>query len=185
MIPANAYNTGVRRLEVQRIVRARRVSMPTDAPTGDAAQQPTHVVTCFALRTDRGRDEILLVRRSDRVRTYRGAWAGVSGYVEPEVAPLDQAYTELAEEVGLGRDAVRLLCTGEPLSFRDDALAQSWVVHPFLFAPHVPDSIRTDWEAVEHRWVAPDEVRGLQTVPMLAEALDRVYPATGRGGGDG
>jgi ADP-ribose pyrophosphatase YjhB (NUDIX family) len=138
---------------------------------------PTHVVTAFLLRRDRGRDEILLVRRSQRVRTYRGAWSGVSGYLEPGVTPLDQVYTELSEEVALPRDTVQLLRAGEPLAVRDDTQGQSWVVHPFLFALADPDRIRTDWEATEYQWVTPAEVSAQPTVPMLAEALARVYPA--------
>jgi 8-oxo-dGTP diphosphatase len=145
--------------------------------TSQQADAPTHVVTAFLLRQDRGHDEILLVRRSQRVRTYKGAWAGVSGYLEPGVTPLDQVYTEISEEASLPRDAVQLLRTGEPLDVRDEALGQSWVVHPFLFALADPDRIRTDWEATEHRWVTPQEVSAQPTVPMLAEALARVYPA--------
>jgi ADP-ribose pyrophosphatase YjhB (NUDIX family) len=145
--------------------------------TKEPITEPTHVVTAFLLRRDRGRDEVLLVRRSQRVRTYRGAWAGVSGYLEPGVTPLDQAYTELAEETSLPRDAVELLRVGGPLAVRDEAQGLSWVVHPFLFTLAQPDRIRTDWEATEHRWVAPAEVAGLSAVPMLAEALARVYPA--------
>jgi 8-oxo-dGTP diphosphatase len=145
--------------------------------TNQNSDAPTHVVTAFLLRWDRGQDEILLVRRSQRVRTYRGAWAGVSGYLEPGVTPLDQLYTEMSEEVSLPRDAVQLLRAGEPLAVQDDAQGQSWVVHPFLFALADPDRIRTDWEATEHRWVTPQEVSAQPTVPMLAEALARVYPA--------
>lgn len=141
-----------------------------------ANDQPTHVVTNFVLRRDRGQDELLLVQRSARVRTYQGAWAGISGYVEPGVTPLDQAYTELSEEAGLSRQDLRLLRVGEPLTFRDESLGQSWVVHPFLFEIAQPDSVRTDWEAVSMQWVTPDQLTHLATVPMLAEALQRVYP---------
>ncbi|MEO7000994.1 MAG: NUDIX pyrophosphatase [Ktedonobacterales bacterium] len=139
---------------------------------------PTHVVTCFLLRQDRGRAEVLLVRRSQRVRTYRGAWGGVSGYVEPGVEPLEQAYTELREEASLTRDDVQLLQVGAALPLHDDTLDQSWVVHPFLFALHAnaADRVQTDWEAVEMRWATPNEVATLPTVPKLAEALALVYP---------
>ncbi|MBF6591373.1 MAG: NUDIX pyrophosphatase [Ktedonobacterales bacterium] len=138
--------------------------------------EPTHVVTCFLLRSQAGWDEVLLVRRSERVRTYRGAWAGISGYVEPGVAPLEQAYTELSEEVALSRADVRLLRVGAEVAFDDLALGQAWVVHPFLFALADSASPRTDWEATEHRWLPPAEVRTLSTVPHLTEALAAVYP---------
>jgi ADP-ribose pyrophosphatase YjhB (NUDIX family) len=128
------------------------------------------------LRRDRGRDEVLLVRRSERVRTYRGRWAGVSGYVEPGVAPQDQAYTELREETQLATEDASLLSVGAPLPVQDAAEGLAWVVHPFLFLVHQPDRIQTDWEARESRWVATGEVAQLETVPGLADALARVYP---------
>jgi len=161
-----------------------------------------HVVTCFLLRRGEGGDEVLLLRRSERVGTYRGRWAGVSGYLEAR-SPLEQAYREIEEEVGLGRgdpstgsgQAVRLLAEGEPLTVLDETIDTRWTVHPFLFemvteggepgedagdlkgdlkgAP--TGSLRLDWEHTESRWVRPQEVPALETVPGLAEALARVY----------
>jgi 8-oxo-dGTP pyrophosphatase MutT (NUDIX family) len=134
-----------------------------------------HVVTCFLLRRERGVDELLLLRRSERVGTYRGRWAGVSGHVEEGVAPLEQAYREIGEEVGPGRDHVRLLAEGEPLVVVDESIDTRWTVHPFLFEIVHPDDVRLDWEHTESRWVRPEEVSALETVPGLAEALSRVY----------
>lgn len=147
-----------------------------EAGSGGAAPSPTHVVTCFLLRRDRGSDEVLLARRSERVRTYRGAWAAISGYVEAGISPIEQAYQELAEETGFQRADVTLLREGEPLAFRDESIAQDWVVHPFLFLALRPDAAQRDWEAREFAWTPPDAVRTLPTVPQLAEALARVYP---------
>jgi 8-oxo-dGTP diphosphatase len=143
---------------------------------GDEHAAPTHVVTCFLLRRDRGHDELLLVRRSERVRTYRGRWAGISGYVEPGVTSLDQAYVELAEETGLAAGDVTLLRAGTPLPVRDAAEGLSWVVHPFLFLVAAPNRIHTDWEARALRWLPPADMAALETVPGLADALARVYP---------
>ena len=137
---------------------------------------PTHVVTSFLLRRDQGEDCVLLVRRSDRVRTYRGAWGAVSGYLEPGVTPLEQARTEMREEAGVDEPSATLLRSGEPLAVDDDAQGLHWVVHPFLFLLMTPDAVRTDWEATDHRWVRPDEVTSYPTVPKLAEALSAVYP---------
>ncbi len=149
----------------------------------NTADTHSHVVTCFVLRHVADGDAVLLVRRSERVRTYRGAWAGVSGYLEPGVTPLDQAYTELREETGLDRGDVTLLRIGEPLAFHDAQIGQSWTVHPFLFAVTAPDRIRTDWEATDHRWVRPADVATYPTVPMLTEALYSIYPSTEPSGG--
>lgn len=140
-----------------------------------ADENPTHVVTCFLLRRDGG-ERILLVRRSERVRTYRGAWAAISGYLEPGVTPLEQAYTELREETGLQKDDLTLLRQGTPIHVNDVALGQRWVVHPFLFATEHADRVQTDWEATQAQWVEPSAIAGLHTVPQLAEALEAVYP---------
>jgi 8-oxo-dGTP diphosphatase len=132
------------------------------------------VVTCFLLHRG-GDDEILLLRRSQQVGTYRGRWAGVSGYIE-ETDPLTQAYTEIEQETGLAREDVQLLRTGEPLEVVDVEADRLWVVHPFLFEVREPARIRADWEHSETRWIRPQEISNYETVPQLAETLMRVYP---------
>lgn len=139
--------------------------------------QPTQVVTAFLLKREGDQDAVLLVRRSQRVRTYKGAWGAISGYLEPGVTPLEQAYTEVREETGLDRDDVRLLAQGQPLHVEDRDQGLDWLVHPFLFAVEHPERVHIDWEAEHMEWVAPDTVRERTTVPRLAEALESVYPS--------
>ncbi len=134
----------------------------------------TNVVTCFLLRRSPGGDEVLLLRRSGRVGTYRGHWAAVSGYIEA-APPLEQAYREIVEEVGLTRDEVRLLAQGEPLPVSDEAAGIRWAVHPFLFEALAPEKVRLDWEHEEARWVRPDGLSAYETVPGLSAALAQVY----------
>jgi 8-oxo-dGTP diphosphatase len=137
---------------------------------------PTPVVTSFLLRQSPEGEQILLVRRSQRVRTYQGAWAGVSGYLEAGVTPLEQAYTELREETGLDSSSVTLIRAGTPLLVEDGEHDLRWLVHPFLFTLPSGQDVQLDWEAQEMRWVRTDELGAYHTVPMLAEALAQVYP---------
>ncbi len=127
------------------------------------------VVTVFLTHGSK----ILVLKRSREVGTYKGHWAGVSGYLESE-DPLKQAYTEMAEEVGLSKQDLTLVKAGNPLEIVDDAQNRAWRVHPFLFSVHEPDKIRLDWENIEMRWILPEEIDQLKTVPALKEALDRV-----------
>ncbi len=127
------------------------------------------VVTVFLTH----RSKVLVVKRSSKVGTYKGHWAGISGYLESE-DPVSQAYTEMAEEVGLNREDVTLLRAGKPLEIVDESRDRAWRVHPFLFAVHQPDKMRLDWENTEMRWIRPEELVGLQTVPALKETLERV-----------
>jgi 8-oxo-dGTP diphosphatase len=119
--------------------------------------------------------KVLLLKRSGKVGTYKGNWAGVSGYLESE-DPLRQAYEEMVEEVGLGKEDVSLVKMGKPLEVFDPVRELAWRVHPFLFVVHNPDKIRLDWENLEMRWILPEEIVQLQTVPALKEALERVLP---------
>ena len=126
------------------------------------------VVTSFI----RHRGKILVLRRSEKVGTYKGKWAGVSGYLE-DPTPLAQALREINEETGLTGSEVTLVSSGKPLEVPDPELGFSWLVHPFLFETGEPGKIRLDWEHVEMKWVEPALLRQLPTVPGLAEAYAR------------
>lgn len=130
--------------------------------------EETHVVTCFL----ESKGEILILRRSAKVGSYPGRWAGVSGYVES--TPDKQALVEVGEETGLSPQDVRLIKRGEPLPVEDKKLGVRWVVHPYLFHIEKRDKIRTDWEHKESRWIRPQDLDGYETVPSLKEALERV-----------
>lgn len=131
------------------------------------------VVTSFLLRRTGEGEQVLLLKRSHRVGTYRGKWSAVSGFLERE-SPLEQALVEIEEETGLRAEDVRPISQGEPLQVVDEELSVRWTVHPFLFEALKPEAVRLDWENVEIRWADPEEVRQADTVPGLAEALERV-----------
>jgi len=134
----------------------------------DRTLEEKHVVTCF-LEHD---SKILILRRSQKVSTYRRSWAGVSGYMETD--DTEQALTEIREETELYEKDLKLIRKGEPLEVIDDSLNRKWIVHPFLFHVKAPEKIRTDWEHTEVKWIKPKELVNYDTVPGLKEALNRV-----------
>ena len=139
----------------------------------DHATQPlrvTPVVSCFLMRFDQNEPRLLIVQRSQRVGSYQGRWAAVSGFIEQSVTPEEQAYTEIREETNLQRDQVRLLRRGAVVEYSDTAIGRHWLIHPFLFEVLTPDAIRTDWEAQQMRWIHPSELSNYETVPLLPEA---------------
>jgi 8-oxo-dGTP pyrophosphatase MutT (NUDIX family) len=141
-------------------------------PELSSSLPPTvHVVTAFL----RHRGALLLLRRSERVGSYRGRWAAVSGYLEGD-DPLERALREVEEETGIGRGQLRLVATGAPFTVPDPALGRAWRVHPFLFELDAPAVPRLDWEHAEWRWVLPGGLAGLDTVPRLAEGLRACWP---------
>ncbi|MBS3772669.1 MAG: NUDIX domain-containing protein [Candidatus Thermoplasmatota archaeon] len=129
----------------------------------------TDVVT--AVVTHHG--DVLLLRRSNRVRTYRGKWACVSGYLEEGEKPEERAVIEIEEETGLTGSEVRLEKTATPVAFTDETAGVDWRVHPFLFTTTNRD-IAIDWEHQEYRWVAPSALERYDTVPRLGEVVNRL-----------
>ena len=129
-----------------------------------------HVVTAFLALGE----QILLLRRSDRVSTYKGRWAGVSGSVEAGSTPIEQAIQEIEEETGLSVvDAIPVLA-GQPFDFEDEAFSRQWIVHPFRFRVSDHAKIRLDWEHSEARWIEPAQLERMSTVPRLVDGWRRV-----------
>jgi ADP-ribose pyrophosphatase YjhB (NUDIX family) len=116
----------------------------------------------------------MVLHRSERVGTYRGKWAGVSGYIENGITPWQQAWTEVKEEAALDREDVELAQEGQPLEVIDAELGRKWIVHPFRFKVLRPEKIRIDWEHTEAKWIAPEDIALHETVPKLLEAWQRV-----------
>ena len=127
------------------------------------------MVTCFL----ESGGEILLLRRSERVGSYRGSWAGVSGYIESSADA--QALVEIEEETGLSNEDLEFVKKGEPLPVEDEELGVKWVVHPYLCHIRDRDKIKIDWEHKEAKWIPPKDIGAYQTVPMLKETLARVH----------
>ena len=140
----------------------------------EVIMEEKRVVTCF-LEYDK---KIPLLRRSERVGTYRGRWAGISGYIEEGNTPYQQALEEIKEETGLDREDVKLIKEGQPLEVVDEQMGRKWVVYPFRFQLMEPGKIEMDWEHTELRWIAPEDIGKYETVPKLLETWERVAEVT-------
>ena len=132
-----------------------------DAP--DVVVRP--VVSAFL----RNRGRFLVLRRSNRVGTFRGRWSAVSGYIEGRESPRRRAAQEIREETGMR--GARFRRAAEPLYTRDGNTA--FQVHPFLFDVE-SRKVRLDWENLESRWIRPEQLANLDTVPRLRAVLERL-----------
>ena len=131
--------------------------------------QEKQVVTCFL----ESGNKILILRRSERVGSYQGKWAGVSGYIETTAD--EQALTEIEEETSLSGEDLELIKRGKPLSVEDEKLGVKWVIHPYLFHIKEQRKIKIDWEHKETKWIDPKDIDNYETVPKLKKTLARVY----------
>jgi 8-oxo-dGTP diphosphatase len=121
------------------------------------------------------RGKILLLRRSQKVKTMKGKWAGVSGYIEKSEEPVRRAITEIEEETGFTNENIKFLEEGKRLEAADNMKPNNitWVIHPFYFRSNT-DDVHLDWEHDAYKWINPSEIEKLDTVPRLKEAFDRV-----------
>jgi len=66
----------------------------------------TSIVTSFITNDQK----ILLLKRSNQVKSMKCLWAGVSGIIEKrDKTPLDRAKTEIREETGINENEIELL----------------------------------------------------------------------------
>lgn len=123
------------------------------------------VVTVIAKKGDK----VLILKRSGKVSTYAGKWAGVSGGLQPGEEPLEAARREMKEETGLSLGQKEIAVRGEPIYARDNEML--WEIHPFLVEIQ-EESIALDWEHDEYQWVSPGEIGNYQTVPKLEKVIE-------------
>lgn len=127
----------------------------------------TKIVTVFI----RNGDRLLILKRSKKVKTMKGLWAGISGIIEGDEEPLDRAKIEVFEETGMAEDRITLVsAAGQMRVDSPQYKNHEWVVFPFLFDARDPQ-IRLNWENSEYRWIRKNEVGGYRTVPSLEKVL--------------
>ena len=60
----------------------------------------TKIVTSFI----KDNEKLLILKRSDKVKSMNGLWAGISGMIENNEEPLSRAKIEIFEEAGITED---------------------------------------------------------------------------------
>lgn len=139
------------------------------AANGSTAVRTTGIVTAFV--RDVRTDKVLLLRRSNRVRTMRGKWSGVSGIIEGNEKPLNRAKTEIFEEAGIARSKIRLIRSANGIRIKSPQYRNhEWVVSAFLFEADSPP-VRLNWENSDYRWVKIAEMGKYETVPDLYRVM--------------
>ena len=128
----------------------------------------TNIVTSFIKNGDR----ILILKRSDKVKSMKCLWAGVSGIIEKnDTTPLDRAKTEILEETGINEEEIELLKANERIKIEAAQYKNhEWSIFPFLFKTKNPE-IKLNWENSEFKWIKPNEIKNYETVPELEKIL--------------
>ena len=127
----------------------------------------TKIITCFL----KNGNKILILKRSNRVKSMKGLWAGISGIIEKNESPLERAKIEIYEEVGINDEQIKLLKESEEMRITSPQYENhEWEVYPFLFSIENP-KIKLNWENSEYRWIKIEEILDYETVPSLDKVL--------------
>jgi len=130
----------------------------------------TKIVTSFI----QDEQKLLILRRSNKVKTMKGLWAGISGIIEKNESPLTRAKIEIYEETGISEDKIRLVKKAAKLRINSPQYENhEWEIFPFLFEAKNPD-IKLNWENSEYTWITIDELKNYNTVPSLEKVLQNL-----------
>jgi len=116
-------------------------------------------------------DKILLLKRSDRVSTYKGKWNTVAGYLDEVKSLEEKALEELREEIGVDDRIISSIKIGKMYEFYDEKIDRKWIVTPILVELKELPKIKLNEEHTEYKWIKIDEIENFDTVPNLMKSL--------------
>ena len=127
----------------------------------------TRIVTSFLTHNDK----ILILKRSEKVKTMKGLWSGISGIIENNEIPVERAKIEIFEEVGINQEYITLIKTNKELCVESPQYkTHQWIIFPFFFKTD-KNVIKLNWENSEFRWINIDQLKQFYTVPNLEKVL--------------
>jgi len=127
----------------------------------------TKIVTSFI----RSNGKLLILKRSDKVKSMKGLWAGISGIIEKNEKPLKRAKIEIFEEVGITEDKITLVKVVKEMRVNSPQYENhEWEIFPFLFETENP-IIKLNWENSEYKWINSNELEEYEIVPSLQKVL--------------
>ncbi|MEE8178754.1 MAG: NUDIX domain-containing protein [Nitrosopumilaceae archaeon] len=130
----------------------------------------TKIVTCFLTSNEK----ILLLKRSNKVKSMKGLWAGISGIIEKNEPPLSRAKIEIFEELGIKNNQIKLLKQAKEMKISSPQYENhEWEIYPFLFEADKP-KIKLNWENSDYKWINAEEISKYEIVPSLEKVLSNL-----------
>ena len=113
----------------------------------------TKIVTSFI----KNKNKLLILKRSDKVRSMKGLWSGVSGIIEKGETPINRAKIEIFEEIGIIEDKITLVKSIEKMKILSPQYENhEWVIFPFLFQTK-ETKINLNWENSDFKWIESNQ----------------------------
>jgi len=113
------------------------------------------VLTVFIIYNNK----ILLLKRSEKVGTYKNKWNTVTGYLD-EKKPI---YDKILDEI-----------LYESFEFEDKKINKKWIIYPSKIELKNKPKIKLDWEHSKYKWIYPKDLLKYNIVPKLDLSLNKV-----------
>ena len=128
------------------------------------------IASCIIINEE---GKLLLLKRSNKVGAYKGLWSGVAGHIEEGEEPIQTAYKEIKEEIGIDKNELILIKSHGPVKVLDKSEGKNydWEIFIFLFKCEKKGKLNIDWEHSEYCWIPPFEIKNFNTVPKYEEIV--------------
>ncbi len=131
----------------------------------DYSHSQTALVVCIFVK-----DRVLLLKRSDKVSSYKGLWNAVTGFLDKPCPLRNKILEELEEEIGVNEGGILSIHIG--ISHKVEDNKRIWIVYPALVELKNLPEIRLNWEHAEYKWIKPNEFKNFNIVPKLDKSFE-------------
>lgn len=114
--------------------------------------------------------KILIVKRDPSMRLYPGYWNGISGFLDDDISLEEKVQQELKEETGISKKEILSIKLGNIFNQEERKYKKTWIVHPVLVRVNT-EKVKLDWEAVQYKWINPQEAKKLKLLPGFKRVL--------------
>ena len=132
----------------------------------------TNAETCLVISIFiRCKNEILILKRSDKVGSFRGKRNTVSGYMDEPKSIIEKAFEEIKEELGISPEFIYSIKIGKKYKTKMSGIKKTWIVHPVVVELKEKPDLKLDWEHTEFRWIKPQQIKDFDVVDKLEKAF--------------
>ena len=141
-----------------------------ETPPFDQSHKKTSMVVTSVLKNQ---NEVLVLRRSTKVKTMQEKWAGVSGYLEKNEDLLSRALIEIYEETRINKDELilRKIFNQFGVQIHNELMI---IIQPFCFVSNTRNVV-LDWEHSDYYWMNKKEMDNFEFVPRLKQIISRCF----------
>jgi len=141
-----------------------------ETPPFDQSHKKTSMVVTSVLKNQ---NEVLVLRRSMKVKTMQEKWAGVSGYLEKNEDLLSRALIEIYEETRINKDELilRKIFNQFGVQIHNELMI---IIQPFCFVSNTRNVV-LDWEHSDYYWMNKKEMDKFEFVPRLKQIISRCF----------